>query len=277
MLDENFKLSNEQLTMYLDRLGIELLEPTAENLVQLQTIHISKIPYENLSILLGEPISLDGNDLFRKIILNQRGGYCFEVNGLYSFLLKALGYKVTSLNTRFIYDDKGVQVRRHRIMRVDFSDLSYITDASFRLESPRKALKFQYELVQSDGIAEYKFTKDDYYTNILWQRLSNGEWKKVFGFDESPQSETDFILANYYCETHSDSPFINYPIISLFPAGRHIIISNRTLTIYTEENVPTRQNIDSNNDLLYYIKKYFSIELSEYDIKKFEEKEYCIP
>lgn len=145
---------------------------------------------------------MNGQDLYQKIIVRKRGGYCFEVNGLYNFLLKALGYKVTTYNARFIYEGKGVQVRRHRLMKVDFENSSYITDVSFRLESPRQALKLVYEEIQTDGFCEYKFTRDDYYTKILWQRFPNSEWKKFYGFDESPQSETDFILPNYYCETH---------------------------------------------------------------------------
>lgn len=262
MVDETFKLSKEQLTAYLDRLGIEPCKPTKENLVHLQTTHISKIPYENLSIMMGESISLNGNDLFEKIIVRKRGGYCFEVNGLYSFLLKALGYKVTTYTTRFIDDENGVQMRRHRIMKVDFADCSYITDVSFRNEMPRQALKFVYDEIQRDGTGEYKFTRDDYYGTILWQKLPEENWKRIFGFDECPQSETDFILPNYYCETHPDSPFTKYPILSIFPPGRHIIISNHTVTIYDEKNRPSKKPICTEEEFAELCNRYFGIDLA---------------
>ena len=127
--------------------------------------------HKGKNLLIGEPISLNGEDLYKKIIVRKRGGYCFEVNGLYNFLLKALGYKVTIYNARFIYEGKGVQVRRHRLMKVDFENCSYITDVSFRLESPRQALKFVYDEIQTDSVCEYKLTQNECYSNILWQRL----------------------------------------------------------------------------------------------------------
>ena len=81
------------------------------------------------------------------------------------------GDKVTIYNARFIYEGKGVQVRRHRLMKVDFENCSYITDVSFRLESPRQALKFVYDEIQTDSVCEYKLTQNECYSNILWQRL----------------------------------------------------------------------------------------------------------
>lgn len=269
MIDENFILSASQVEQYLQRLGLDYkqdknrLIPSEENLKYLQTIHISKIPYENLSILLGEPISLNGKDLFIKIISNNRGGYCFEVNGLYTFLLKALGYKVTVYNVRFISENKGVQMRRHRIMRVEIDGISYITDVSFRNEYPRTALRFICGKVQTDGISEYKFTQDEYYGYIMWQKRTGKEWSKIFGFDESPQSEIDFLLPNYYCETHPDSPFIDAPHMSICPIDQHITMAGREFTISKKNKILVKRNIETNEEFILLCKTYFGIEINE--------------
>lgn len=271
MIDEDFVLSEEQIINYFDRLEMiydkDKWKPSEENLRILQNVHIAKIPYENLSILMKEPISLNGNDLYNKIIVEHRGGYCFEVNGLFTHLLKALGYQVIVYNCRFIYEDQGVQVRRHRIMKVDFKQASYITDVSFRNESPRFPLKFVCDEVQWDGIAEYKFTKNDYYGYVMWQKLDREDWKMIFGFDESPQSETDFFLPNYFCETHPQSPFIDEPHMSICPANEHITIAGRKFVISKKNIIVEKNTIHSGEEFCHLCKKYFGIVI---DIKKAE-------
>lgn len=269
MIDENFILSASQVEQYLQRLELDYrqdknrLIPSEENLKYLHTIHISKIPYENLSILMSEPISLNGNDLFMKIISNHRGGYCFEVNGLYTFLLETLGYKVTVYNVRFISENKGVQIRRHRIMKVEINGISYITDVSFRNECPRTALRFICDKVQTDGISEYKFTQDEYYGYIMWQKRTEKEWSKIFGFDESPQSEIDFLLPNYYCETHPDSPFIGAPHMSICPIDQHITIAGREFTISKKDKILVKRSIETKDEFILLCKTYFGIKISD--------------
>ncbi|PYS68431.1 MAG: hypothetical protein DMF69_20260, partial [Acidobacteria bacterium] len=72
-------------------------EPTAETLRALQVAHLRSVPFENLSIHAGEPIVLTDKALFRKIVEKRRGGFCYEVNGLFAALLRALGFEVTML------------------------------------------------------------------------------------------------------------------------------------------------------------------------------------
>lgn len=64
-----------------------------------------------------------------------------------------------------------------------------------------------------------------------------------------------------YCETHVDSPFTHYPILSIFPLGRHVIISNQSITIFDETNTPVRTNIETEKDFISHCKKCFNIEL----------------
>ncbi|WP_312648321.1 arylamine N-acetyltransferase family protein [Aminipila sp.] len=262
-IDESFVLTEEQVRNYFTRLEIvydkDKWKPSEENLTILQNIHIAMIPYENLSILMKETISLNGNDLYDKIIVNHRGGYCFEVNGLFTHLLKALGYQVTVYNCRFIYENQGVQIRRHRIMKVDFEQMSYITDVSFRNESPRYALRFVCDEVQSDGIAEYKFTQDEYYGYVMWQKLTGQSWKKVFGFEESPQSETDFFLPNYFCETHPQSPFVDEPHMSICPENEHITIAGRKFVSSKKNIIVETRTINSGEEFCHFCKAYFGI------------------
>src|SRR5262249_19643128 len=73
-------------------------EPAAETLRTLQLAHLRTVPFENLSIHAGEPIVLEEAALFGKIVERRRGGFCYEANGLFAALLRALGFQVAMLS-----------------------------------------------------------------------------------------------------------------------------------------------------------------------------------
>ena len=86
-------------TAYLKRINYRgPLAPTAETLRRLQVAHLLSVPFENLSIHTGEPIVLDDDALFEKIVVRRRGGFCYELNGLFAALLRALGFHVEMLS-----------------------------------------------------------------------------------------------------------------------------------------------------------------------------------
>ena len=90
---------------YLRRIGLELPEPfvpNSENLRKLQFAHCTTVPYENLDIIRGIPLRLDDEGLYQKVVEEGKGGYCFELNGLFAWLLRELGYKVTEYASRYL-------------------------------------------------------------------------------------------------------------------------------------------------------------------------------
>ena len=91
---------------YLERINYRgSLEPTAETLRELQVAHLLAVPFENLSIHAGQPIVLEDEALFAKIVERRRGGFCYEANGLFAALLRALGFPVRMLSA-------GVRTRK---------------------------------------------------------------------------------------------------------------------------------------------------------------------
>ena len=117
---------------YLARIGYEgaVLRP-CETLCALHRAHALTVPFENLDIHLGRSISLDPSDLFRKIVLSRRGGYCFELNGLFALLLENLGFSVTRLAARVLYGAEGVRPRSHQLLLVQLGAGSWIADVGF--------------------------------------------------------------------------------------------------------------------------------------------------
>src|SRR5688572_7610328 len=83
------------LAAYFERIGYTgTTEPSLENLRKLQTASLFAVPFENLNLHMPREIILEENLLFNKIVNEKRGGYCFEQNGLFSAVLREMGYEV---------------------------------------------------------------------------------------------------------------------------------------------------------------------------------------
>ena len=88
-------LSDDEVSAYLARIGAAPRAPSVESLRDLHLRHLRNVPFENLDIHLGRRISLALPDLYAKIVDRKRGGFCYELNGLFAALLQSLGYDVT--------------------------------------------------------------------------------------------------------------------------------------------------------------------------------------
>ena len=146
---------------YLERIGYSgPTEPTAETLLALHRAHMLAVPFENLDIHLGRRNVLDPDQVFDKVVRRRRGGWCFELNGLFALLLEELGYTVTRYAASVILSDPPSPDFAHLTLRVDL-DEPWIADVGFgdsftgplRLNETGDQLREgrPYRLEQADG------------------------------------------------------------------------------------------------------------------------------
>lgn len=202
---------------YLERIGIwDELTPTKANLQRIQTAHLRTVPYENLDILLGRPISLDKDALYEKIVAGRRGGYCFEVNELLGHLLRELGYEVTDLFGRFLRGETGIPMRRHHVLMVKCIDdeVPYIADVGVGTGSPNMPMRMTVGEEAEDGVVTYRFVRHDFFGWVLEDR-KNGVWRPVYSFTEEPQAPIDFLATSFWCEHAEESIFNKGAMVSL--------------------------------------------------------------
>ena len=115
---------------YLDRIGYRgSREPTFETLSALHRAHMLSVPFENLDIHLGRRLVLDREANFEKIVIRRRGGWCYELNGLFGLLLERLGFPVTMLGARVVGERVGEELG-HLMLRVDL-DRPWLADVGF--------------------------------------------------------------------------------------------------------------------------------------------------
>ena len=121
-------MSDDEIIGYMKRIGIDSnITVDLNSLVSLQKAHLTHIPYENYDSLEHKLTSLNHKELYRKLITEHRGGICFELNGLYAWLLKSIGFDVKSHLSRYIIPEGEVHQRTHRVMTVTIDNWNIST------------------------------------------------------------------------------------------------------------------------------------------------------
>ena len=169
--------TSEQIRQIYARLGLSVpgsLTPDRKNLFQLQQAFLMTVPYENLDILAGIPLSLSEDALFDKLVTRRRGGYCFEINGFFAVLLRSIGYTVTEYLARYLRGETAIPMRRHRVLRVTANDGSeWIVDAGIGQESFRQPLPYGDTNAETDdGFRVYRLRRSRMPTSRYFVRFT---------------------------------------------------------------------------------------------------------
>ncbi|MGH9942454.1 MAG: arylamine N-acetyltransferase family protein [Pyrinomonadaceae bacterium] len=189
---------------YLARLDYRgPLTPSAETLRALQLAHLRAVPFENLSIHAGEPVVLDDEALFDKIVTRRRGGFCYELNGLFAALLRALGFDVAMLSAGVAQPDGagfGPDFD-HMTLLVTLGE-RWLADVGFG-DSFTEPLRLDERGGQQQGRRAYRIAPAGERL-ILWQRDEpGGTWAAQYRFDLQPHRYADY---EEMCRFHQTSP-----------------------------------------------------------------------
>jgi len=219
---------------YLARLGVtdSLLEPTPDLLARLHLAHLSTVPFENLSIHAGEVIQLDPGWLHEKIVGRRRGGFCYELNGLFAELLAALGFRVERLAARVFGDGGSLGIPfDHMCLRVDGA---WLADVGFG-DSFIRPLRFDDRGDQSDGRRTFRIADDGPGACVL-----HDAGHPVFRFELAPFALADFAPGCDYHQTSPDSNFTRRRVVSrLTTDGRITLRDDRLITTDTTGKTET--------------------------------------
>lgn len=224
-MTSNLRIEACNVQGYLERIGYRgPLDGSAETLSALQEAHVLTVPYENLDIFNGKYLSIDIPDVYEKVVVKRRGGYCFELNGLFAWLLRELKYDVTEYYGRFLLGEPvDIPMRRHRISRVQVEGEIYICDVGVGIQAPRRPLLFKEGLGQQQGDETYRLVRDPILGWVV-QFDHKGRWDNIYSFTEDAQYPIDFEMPNHWCLTHPDSIFKKYAMAYIrTPDGRKTI------------------------------------------------------
>lgn len=213
---------------YLDRIGYRgSREPTAETLRRLHLAHLESVPFENLGIHAGEPIVLDDEALYDKVVTRRRGGFCYELNGLFAALLRALGFGVDVLSAN-VARETGVFTPDfdHMALKVSL-DRPWLADVGFG-DSFREPLLLDEREEQSQGSEAFRIDSEGDW--FLVMRLRPGEdWRPQYRFTLNRYAYADFEEMCRFHQTSPESHFTQKRICSLATARGCVTLSGMTL------------------------------------------------
>ena len=218
---------------YLKRISYSgSLEPTADTLRELQLAHLLTVPFENLSIHSREPIVLEENALFAKIVERRRGGFCYEANGLFAGLLHALGFDVAMLGAG-VANSQGEFGPNfdHMTLMVTLSD-RWLVDVGFG-DSFLEPLLLDSRVEQVQGTRAFKIVDDDDDHLILLRRNLDADWEPQYRFTLQPYSFADYEEMCQFHQTSPDSHFAKGRICSRATADGRVSLSEMRLITTT--------------------------------------------
>jgi N-hydroxyarylamine O-acetyltransferase len=249
-------MDEPELRAYLDRIGAErpaVLDGGA--LAALHRAHLLTVPFENLSIHLAEPISLDEGDLLGKIVTRRRGGFCYELNGGFALLLEALGARVTRVAAR-AYGGEGTLGppfdHLALVVRLPGGAGPWLADVGFGSNS---TYPLRYDSREDQRDPGGRFALADA-TDGDVELFKDGE--PQYRIEQRERLLDDFGPTCWWQQTSPDSHFTLSTICSRLTEDGRMSLSGRTL-IRTSGGTRTEQELGTDDEVLAAYRDHFGI------------------
>ena len=194
------------------------------------------------------------------MVFGQRGGYCFEVNGLLLFALQSLGFMARALLGR-VHIGGETTGRGHQVCFVTIDGKDWIVDTGFGYATPPVPIPFELNSVFVHEDRKYRILEDALFGFML-QFYSEGEWESLYSFETTHVCQGDIAYGNHFTSTSLESKFVNARVAAFPVPDGMITLVNFQLkkVIHGKEEIIQLEDNSSYLDALRY---YFKIELNE--------------
>lgn len=244
---------------YLERIDYHgSLAPTAETLRDLQVAHLLAVPFENLSIQAHEAIVLEDEALFVKIVERRRGGFCYEVNGLFAALLRGLGFKVVMLSAEVANaDGRFSQPFDHMALLVQLEQ-RWLVDVGFGDSFLEPLLIDETgEQVQEDRA--YRIITDGTYFTLSRREIEGNAWQAQYRFTLQPYEYADFAEMCRYHQTSPQSHFTRGNLCSRATADGRITLSELRLITTSKAGGRHERDLANNDEYAETLRQHFGV------------------
>jgi N-hydroxyarylamine O-acetyltransferase len=229
------------LDAYFARIGFpHPVRPDGATLVALHLAHARAVPFENLDIQMGLPISLELPHLEDKIVRRRRGGYCFEQNTLFMAVLREIGFAVEPFEARVRLGAPEVHARTHMLLRVDVEEQTLLADVGFGLQGPLEPVPMDGRAHAQQGDV-FRVISEGAERVLQWARPAPQHWLDLYAFVPEARPAVDFVMGNHFTSTFPRSPFVTSLVAQLPTPGARYSLRNLTLSIVRGEEVEERQ------------------------------------
>lgn len=248
-------LSAEQIVRYLERLRVTHKEFSGlDDLNYLLFAQLTHIPFDSLDVwATGSCPSLALEDIYEKIVIKGRGGYCFELNTFFRSLLNAVGFDAYQAIACILNPDGTPQPPAHNVILCNLQGKRYFLDVGYGGPVPYQALELK-EGLQDGFLLEKR--KDHWYVT----RVTEKEIRPLVCFRDIPVTINDLIPLNFYVSQRPDIHFRHVIHLSLRNADGSIYsLDGKEFKIHTP--IDTRvTSVETIEQLKHIIKTYFAID-----------------
>lgn len=226
---------------YLNRTGLADVKPSVdfESLRLLQRSHLLTVPFENLDIHWKRPIVLDLDRFFSKVVEERRGGFCYELNGLFNELLRSLGFQTRLISARVFNGTAHGPEFDHAAIIVTIGDEEYLADVGFG-DFTTEPLRFVPNEEQRDlsGTFVIRGFKDGYFE--VAKREGDG-WKSQYIFKAVARGLPEFAEMCDFQQYSPESHFTKGKVCSIMtPKGRKTLTDSKYIVTTDGDKVESQ-------------------------------------
>jgi len=248
------------ISAYLKRIKYEgKTDVSYETLYSLHIAHTLNIPFENLDVYYKSPILLDRESLYKKIVENKRGGYCFEMNGLFSIILKELGFRVTDLLARVTIDGENYTGKIHQTLMVEIGDKKWLVDVSFGRDGIIAPLLLEEGIDQQQFAHTYRLIKDQKFGYVLQNKVED-EYRYMYAFTLDECYPTDYLMSNHFTSTFPDSWFTQMKFCTMPTKEGRITLTDEHFKIIINGEI-SEIKVSNNAQFNELLKRHFALDL----------------
>ncbi len=246
---------------YLDRIGINRpVERTLAGLTALHRAHLRAISYENLDVQLGRRVTIERPAIYDKIVTGGRGGWCYEMNGLFGWALAELGFKVTRATGAVMRIAGGDHMAgNHLVLRVELPEGLYLADVGFG-DGPIDPIRIAPGPFVSNGF-QFALAKAD----AGWWRLTNhpNGGAPSFDFNLAPADESLLAAKCEWLQSAPDSVFVQNLVCQRFLPDGVAVLRGRVLRHIAPEGIASERILANEADLLATLSETFGLNVPE--------------
>lgn len=225
-----------QLDAYFTRIGWRPAEETGPEILHaLHRRHPCVLPFENLTPLLGQTVALDTESLCNKMLVQGRGGYCFEQNRLMADVLETLGFTVCYLAARVHWHNPADSLlpRTHIVLKVNCEEETWLVDVGFGGLTPMMPLRLKPDIVQRGSHETFLLSQEQgLYTLKVGEEQ---QWQAMYSFDLQPQELVDLEVMSWYVASHPQSRFVRQLVAARRDEEQRYTLLDNTLSTYQRD------------------------------------------
>lgn len=254
----------ESIDAYLGRISVapdHVLEPTVESLRLLQSRHLLSVPFENLDIHWKRPIVLDTERFYEKIVMSRRGGFCYELNGLFNELLRGLGFNTRLVSARVFGGERGFGPEfDHAAIIVTIGELEYLADVGFG-DFAAEPLRLIADIEQHDREGDFVIRRAEFGVLEVARRRDGGPVPE-YRFEPLGRDLSEFAEMCDFQQYSPESHFTKGKLCSILTdTGRKTLTDKSFIETLNGERNETA--VGSESDFAEILKREFGIAFPE--------------